>query len=895
MSLRSGTKLGPYEIVAPIGAGGMGEVYRARDTKLGREAAIKLLSDAVSSNSESRARFEREARTLASVNHPGIVTIFAIEQASGHDFIAMELVEGRPLSELIVRGGIKLDRLLNIAAQISAAVAVAHKHGIVHRDLKPANVIVGAHDRVKVLDFGIAKLRASAANDGQTMPPTKEITGEGKIVGTVAYMSPEQAEGQAVDDRSDVFSLGVLLYEMATGERPFKGDTSISVLSSILKDTPKPVTEIAPAVPKELARIVRRCLSKDPDDRYQSAADLRSDIEDLRQSAISGELNVAPSSAATPRLRMPVAAVAGVLVVVLAAGWAMTRSAPAETAPTIPTMTFSRLTLLEGVASDSMVSPDGKWVVYVSNVSGNQDVYLQSASGQTPINLTKDSQANETQPSFSPDGELIAFRSERDGGGLFVMGRTGESVRRLTKNGYQPSWFPDGKTIAFVSVPAVEAEARGGDISQLWTVSAAGGEPKRLTNGDAVQPRVSPTGKRIAFWSLPTDESRTRFTEANRDVWTVAADGSDPVQVTNDAATDWNPVWSPDGHWLYFLSNRSGSMNLWRVAIDEKTGHTRGAPQALTAPASYVRHFSLSSDGSLAAYATQDFNNNVGRIAFDPATGTTRGEYQPLTNGPRDFQQVDVSPDGTQLVLSTNSRSQEDLFIISADGGGLRSLTNDRARDRSPRWQQDGKSILFYSDRRGGYETWRIDRDGGGLQQLTDTGGRRFFPIPNVNGSKVAVPDIGAWELFTYDARNWTKPAEKLAPVPPELRSSGATLTPQAFSPDGSLLLGTTQNVGSWIYSFESRTYRDMKLRGAGGGRWLPDGRRFLITRQNRVQLADAQTGAVRDVFGIKDENIGNMTVSPDGRWIYFTHGLTTGDIWVVRFDDTATAETPVK
>jgi serine/threonine protein kinase len=576
MNLSAGSRLGAYEIVGALGSGGMGEVYRARDTRLGRDVALKFLPDDLAADPDRRARFDREARALAALNHPGIVSIYAIETDGGQPFIAMEYVEGRVLTDVIPKGGLPLDRLLAIATQVASAVAAAHTHGIVHRDLKPANVMVGPRDLVKVLDFGLAKLREHDPNAAETVPRVQDITGEGSILGTVAYMSPEQAEGRTVDARSDIFSLGVLVYEMAVGERPFKGDTSLSVLSAILRDTPRPLLEVNPSLPRELARVVRRCLAKDPDERYQSTADLRSDLDDLRQASHAGELRlpasiVGPSKAASGRWALA----AGLALAALGgmAGVAWRGSSP-SVAPTAPLMTFSRLTLLDGVAQQPMISPDGKWVAYVSDASGNPDIYLQSTTGQTAINLTRDSPAADTMPAFSTDGEFIAFRSERDGGGLFVMGRTGESVRRLTKSGFQPAWFPDGLRLAFASLPVVNPDARAGGISELWTIDAAGGEPQRIFRGDAVQPRLSPNGRRIAFWAMPPSEDFTSFANPNRDVWTVALDGTDPVRVTTDEATDWNPVWSPDGTGLYFLSNRSGSMNLWRVGIDEITGAT---------------------------------------------------------------------------------------------------------------------------------------------------------------------------------------------------------------------------------------------------------------------------------------------------------------------------------
>ncbi len=886
-----GQSLGSYLVLSKLGEGGMGEVFRARDTRLGRDVALKFLPDDLAADPDRRARFDREARALAALNHPGIVSIYAIETEGGQPFIAMECVEGRVLTDVIPKGGLPLDRLLAIATQVAGAVAAAHTHGIVHRDLKPANVMVGPRDLVKVLDFGLAKaLDANASRaTAETVAPAQDITGEGRILGTVAYMSPEQAEGRTVDARSDIFSLGVLFYEMAVGERPFKGDTSLSVLSAILRDTPTPLLEVNPSLPRELARVVRRCLAKDPDDRYQSAADLRSDLDDLRQASNAGELRLpsslsAPSQAPSRRWTLAAGLAVAALSGVAGVAW---RGSSAAVVPAAPRMTFSRLTLLDGVAREPMISPDGKWVVYVSDVSGNPDVYLQSTTGQTAINLTKDSPAADTAPAFSADGERIAFRSERDGGGLFVMGRTGESVRRLTKSGIQPAWFPDGRRLAFGSsqgqTPTVEG--RGGGISELWTVDTTGGEPQRLYRGDAVQPRVSPNGRRIAFWAMQTNEDFTGFASSNRDVWTVAIDGTNPVRVTTEEANDWNPVWSPDGTALYFLSNRSGSMNLWRVSIDEATGVTTGEAQALTAPASYIRHFSLSADGHLGTYANWTTTNNLARIRIDARTAVTQGSAEAITTGPRDFRGFDVNGAG-QVVLMTNITQQEDLLIAGA-GSGLRHLLNDRYRDRSPRWTTDGRQVFFYSDRGQNNELYSIDGDGGGLRQLTDTGGKRFYPVPSRDGANLLAADITSYELFVYDARDFSKAPDRLPPLPPELR--GGSFLPLDWSPDGRYLSGTAgPNV--WVYSFETRAYRRVGTGGAFTAQWFPDGRRLLINRQGRVYAIDVETGAEREVLAIDGEVIGTARLSPDGNWLYFLHGSASGDIWTVRFDHDAAA-----
>ena len=439
-----GTTLGHYKILRLLGAGGMGEVYAAEDLTLGRTVAIKVLPQAAAAGAIDLDRFEREAKAVAALNHPGIVTLYSFEKAGDSRFITMELVEGTPLSQRIPPSGMPFEELLRLGAELADAIAAAHDRGIVHRDLKPANVLINNAGHVKVLDFGLAKLREPEGLADDQL--TRQLTGEGRIVGTVAYMSPEQAEGRAVDQRTDIFSLGVLLYEMATGQKPFQGDTSLSVLSAVLKEQPKPATELNPGLPSAFTRILKTCLRKDPDRRFQSAKDVRNELETLREELNSGELNRPPIAAAvrsTARWPIVAAGLAGVAVTALIAAAVWPRVAPQ--APAL-SMQHLQLTSADGEEVQPTLSHDGKWILYVSTASGNADIYLQSVGGQRPINLTKDSTADDGQPAFAPDGEHIAFRSNRDGGGIFVMGRTGEAPRRITSEGFDPEWSLTGST-----------------------------------------------------------------------------------------------------------------------------------------------------------------------------------------------------------------------------------------------------------------------------------------------------------------------------------------------------------------------------------------------------------------------------------------------------------------
>jgi len=331
---------------------------------------------------------------------------------------------------------------------------------------------------------------------------------------------------------------------------------------------------------------------------------------------------------------------------------------------------------------------------------------LQRVGGKNPINLTKDSNVDNMQPAFSPDGRRIAFRSERDGGGIFIMGATGEDVRRLTDFGYNPAWSPDGNELVCSTAWFPFANSRlSNNQSQLYRINVSTGEKRlvRTNRADAVQAHWSPHGQRLAFWGLR---------EGNRDIWTIPASGGQAIPVTNDAAIDWNPVWSPDGKYLYFSSDRAGTMNLWRVPIDEISGKLLGTLEPVTTPSLDSGFMSFSPDGKRLLYVQQTFTWSTFKVAFDPSRETIVG--QPLLM-PDGLQRSDLSPDGRWLAFFRLDRKQEDIFIIGSDGKGLRQLTDDIYKDRQPRWSPDGKTIAFFSNRGGNYQVWTIHPDGSGL------------------------------------------------------------------------------------------------------------------------------------------------------------------------------------
>jgi Tol biopolymer transport system component len=873
MTALVGTTLNHYRILRELGCGGMGEVYVAEDLKLHRQVALKVLPAEVAADPDRRERFEREARAVAALNRPNIVTIHSVEQAGDVLFLTMEMVEGKPLTAVLTHKGLPIDRILKLAIPLADAVSAAHQRGITHRDLKPANIMVADDGQLKVLDFGLAKLKEDeAALEGLESAPTRPLTGQGLIVGTVAYMSPEQAEGRPVDHRSDIFSLGIVLYEMATGERPFKGDTSASVLSSILKDTPVSVTEVNRSLPRDLGRIIKRCLVKDPEHRYQSAKDLRNDLEELKQAIESGEIAATAPAArgADRRVRTMLAGGAVVAAAALVGALLWTRfGREARGRTQAPEAVFTQLTAEKGLEVFPSLSPDGKWIVYTGDASGNEDIYLQSVTGQNPIDLTKDSPSSDREPAFSPDGEAIAFRSDREGGGIFVMGRTGEAVRRLTDAGYNPSWSPPGDEIVFAGADVTTTPASRGPASALWVVKVATGGKRQIAVEDGVQPDWSPHGDRIAFWAA-------RGKQRQRDILTVPAGGGAPVLVTDDAALDWNPVWSPDGHYLYFSSVRAGSMNLWRVRIDEASGRTLAAPEAVTAPSRFVAHPSFSADGRRFAYTSVDSTRNIQRLDFDPAAETVGAGPVWITSGTRMWGYPSLSRDGRWLAL-TSTLPQEDLFVSPADGTGVRQLTNDAAFDRGPCWSPDGRQIAFYSNRGGSWDVWTINRDGSSLAQVTK-GAEAHYPIWSPDGTRLAFSElVRASRVSILDAR---KPWE--GQKPEVLPAFGAWIA-TSWSPDGRHLAGmrsANRSTGVALYSLETRSYTEL----ADFGRWpvwLSDGQRLLFSSTDKVFIVDRRSRRRQELLSAPGEDVHAFGLSPDDRAIYLMRGSTGADVWL--------------
>ncbi len=709
-----GKELGHCRVLSLLGAGGMGEVYLAEDTRLKRRVALKLLPAELTANRDRVRRFEQEARAASALNHPNIITVHEIGESDGAHYLVTEFVDGETLRQRLTRDRMELSDALEVILQVASALATAHEAGIVHRDIKPENIMVRRDGLVKVLDFGVAKLaEAPALTQGAEEPTAVKLSTEtGVVMGTVRYMSPEQARGLKVDVRTDIFSLGVVLYEMIAGRPPFEGETQSDLMAAILKTEPTPMADDTREVPRDLEHIVNRALRKNPEERYQVVKDLLLDLKDFKREIESSagitrlhrgvqqqDQNGALVAATKPaRLRSLLWLIAGALILVTGTFgitlW-LTRSPSLKP---VRKVALVKMTSDSGLTTDPALSPDGRLLTYASDRSGegNLDIWVQQVAGGEPIRLTRDP-ADEHEPSFSPDGSKIVFRSEAEGGGIYMISALGGQPRRVAALGRRPQFSPDGSWITYwVGHP----DSFG--LGKIYLIASTGGTPTQLAPnfGGALSPIWSPDGRLLLFrgWQQ-TGEGR------NVDWWVTPLDGGPPIRTgaldllrAKGFDTGIYPyaipqAWTRDGRYIVFSAKLGDTSNVWRIAIDPKTWQVSGESERLTSGTTLDVHPSFDAGDHL-AFASISQSDDIWSLPIDPNQGKPRGEIQRLTTDGNVMMPA-ISLDGKRLVFVSNRSGNRDIWLRELAKSQEVALSVTPVNEGFPQITADGSKVAY--------------------------------------------------------------------------------------------------------------------------------------------------------------------------------------------------------
>ena len=868
-----GETFGPYRLLRLLGRGGMGTVYKASHDGLGRYAALKFLRPHLSADAEMRARFLAEARAAAALDHPNICTVHDVgEDEDGRLFIAMSYYDGETPRAKIARGSLPIGQALAFAVGVAEGLAAAHAVGIVHRDVKPGNVMVTADGAVKLLDFGIAKLEGGFPQENADVRS-----------GTVAYMSPEQARGEEVDHRTDIWSLGVLVYEMLAGRRPFEAAHAQGVLDRILHEAPEPLSSVRPDVPAPLVEIVERALTKDPAGRY---ADMEAFLVDLRAALReAGEPSGAEPSTVASRPRWGTLGATLAVLVLLA----VLSVRPGETDRSGPPPSHQRITST-GTALTPELSPDGQFMAYIEGESETeQRVVVQDLSDDSKT-IVLDRCYECWNLRWTPDGSSLAFSallSPNRPPDTYLVPRAGGALRQLDRYLTFFAWSPDGSRYAGTRGQSIVVVETGGTLGRL----DLGVDVHTLRHVD-----WSPSGDRLLF--VTHDE------HLRHGLWTVAVAGGRAQKVAEAAADIFTPRWSADGEAIYYLVRQGGSQNLMKVPVDPRSGAGAGSPAAVLTGLSTDDTFSLSADGERLAYARMTVATKLWLLTLARSGAESAPQARPLTTGTGWSSCPSISPDGQTIAFyQATLNDGANVFVMPLEGGSPTQLTHTASMSRCPVWSRDGEMLAFLSNEGGNYRLWTVGAEGGTPQPSPHAHPGNPAQLAWAPGERLVFRPSDEIGLHALDL---TSPE----PTPSQVDASRTLqrIFSPRYAPDGRRIAvwgwgPRTSGGGLWVLRLDDgsktllREGRGVPTTPVG---WSQDGAWIYVLEREigeaRLIGVQAATGEMRELIVLPEEissglssAVPQVTVTPDGRQFVFpVRGARVSDVELVEnFDST--------